>query len=215
MRIAVIGASGLTGQQVLRAAKLRGMSTHAVVRDAARVGTSADSIIEVSDFGSAPELLRAVAGTDSIIVTMGINRKTRSPWAPLVSPPDICSRTMAALVEAMRHPDAPERVIYMSSFGAGDQWNRLPFWIRTLIASSKIRIGYRDHTAAEALLRASGLDWTIVRPTALSNETGQDWSEAGPETSILRKIPRTAVAAALLDLLEGRAQHRTVSITGA
>ncbi|MCA2967503.1 MAG: NAD(P)H-binding protein [Acidobacteriaceae bacterium] len=74
---------------------------------------------------------------------------------------------------------------------------------------------HRDHTAAQALFRASGLHGTIVRPTALSNEAGQDWSEAGPETSILRKIPRTAVAAALLDLLEGRAKHRTVSITGA
>jgi len=90
----------------------------------------------------------------------------------------------------------------MSSFGAGDQWNKLPFWIRTLIATSKIRIGYRDHTAAEALLRASGLDWTILRPTALNDEAGQDWSEAGPETSVLRKIPRAAVAAALLEMLQ-------------
>lgn len=215
MRIAVVGASGLTGQQVLRLAKLRGMSTLAVVRDAARLGTAADSIIEVSDFGSAPELLRAVAGTDSIIVTIGINRKTRSPWAPLVSPPDICSRTVAALIDAMRHPDAPKRIVYMSSFGAGDQWNKLPFWIRALIATSNIRIGYRDHTAAEALLQASGLDWTILRPTALNDEAGQDWSEAGPETSVLRKIPRAAVAAALLEMLEGPAKNRTVSITGA
>ena len=215
MRIAVIGASGLTGRQVLRLAKLRGMSTIAIVRDAGRFEAPADSVVEVLDLGSAPELLRAVAGADAIVVTIGINRKTHSPWAPLVSPPDTCSRTVAALVEAMKHPNAPKRIIYTSAFGAAEQWKKLPLWTRALIASSKIRIGYSDHTAAEARLQASGLDWTILRPTSMSDEARQDWAEAGPETSVLRKIPRAAVAAALLDMLDRPAKHRTISITGA
>jgi kynurenine 3-monooxygenase len=191
------------------------MSTIAIVRDAGRFEAPADSVVEVLDLGSAPELLRAVAGADAIVVTIGINRKTHSPWAPLVSPPDTCSRTVAALVEAMKHPNAPKRIIYTSAFGAAEQWKKLPLWTRALIASSKIRIGYSDHTAAEARLQASGLDWTILRPTSMSDEARQDWAEAGPETSVLRKIPRAAVAAALLDMLDRPAKHRTISITGA
>lgn len=215
MQIAVIGATGLTGQEVLHAAKARGIAATAIVRDRWRLSAPAERIIELPDLNQINALERALSEVDCVIVTVGITRKTRSPWAPLVSPPDVCSQVVGTLVEALKAQEAPKRLIYMSTFGASEQWRELPLWIRGLIYTSNVYIGYRDHTAAELKLRNSNLDWTIVRPTALSEGRETEWIEAQSDTSVMSKISRVAVASALLDIYQKRRSSQIISITGA
>lgn len=213
MKIAVLGATGLTGQEVLRAAAERGIAATAILRDPARLGAPADRVVALPDVTDVAALSAAIDGCDAVMVTVGINRRTRSPWAPLVSPADTCTRTVQALVAAMAAPGAPKRVVYLSTFGAAEQWAKLPLPLRALIATSNIRVGYRDHAGAEAQLRASALDWTIVRPTALSEGPERNWVEAGPRASVLTKIPRAAVAQALLAALAPDMRGRVLPVT--
>ena len=43
-----------------------------------------------------------------------------------------------------------------------------PIWYRTIVRPL-LRHKYRDMAAMEQVIRASGLDWTIVRPVQLAN----------------------------------------------
>ena len=213
MRIAVLGATGLTGGEVLRIAAARGIATTAIVRDPARLRAPADRVVTLADFSSASMLAEAASGSDAVIVTLGLNRRTRSPWAPLTSPPDVCSRAVGTLIEAVKQEGSPARVIYMSTYGASEQWGKLPLVIRALISTSKILIGYRDHGAAEAKLKESDIDWTIVRPTSLDDGASTAWIEASPRTSVLNRISRAAAATALVDQLAAKSARRIISIT--
>ena len=65
-----------------------------------------------------------------------------------------------------------------------------------------LRAVYRDHTAQEAVVRASGLDWTIARPAALKDGPAQGKYRVGfrpDERNITSTIARADVAAFMLE----------------
>jgi uncharacterized protein YbjT (DUF2867 family) len=62
--------------------------------------------------------------------------------------------------------EGPERVVMLSSFvAARDRLTPVTRVVTGIAMSSQIK----DKTAGEEILRASGLDWTIVYPTKLTN----------------------------------------------
>jgi hypothetical protein len=106
---------------------------------------------------------KSVNGADAVAVCLGISRRTRSPFAPLVSPPDLTSRSVAAIVQAMERAGV-RRIVYVSAFGAGDSGSRIPWWGRAFLRLSQVRHLMADHTRSERLLSGSGLEWTARGP---------------------------------------------------
>jgi hypothetical protein len=62
-----------------------------------------------------------------------------------------------------------KRLIVVTAAGSGDSFPELPLFLRLVIKNTKMRYTYNDHTAQEALIKKSGLDWTIFRPMGLTN----------------------------------------------
>jgi len=72
----------------------------------------------------------------------------------------------------------------------------------------------RDSLAMEAIVQASGLDWTIARPPRLTQEgytTYRSREDAAPRMGF--SLSRKAVAAFMLDAIEQRKHfHKIVGI---
>ncbi|OXM59474.1 hypothetical protein CF165_47440 [Amycolatopsis vastitatis] len=56
----------------------------------------------------------------------------------------------------------------MSQLSAGDDWPRITPMFRALISVSSLKAAYNDRHGVDRVVRASGADWTLVRPVALS-----------------------------------------------
>ncbi|MFN7570835.1 MAG: NAD(P)-dependent oxidoreductase [Betaproteobacteria bacterium] len=208
MRLLVFGATGATGKEVLRLASAEGWNAHAFVRaNADRQVAEFAERMHRGDVTDPAATTPALAGVDAVAVCLGISRRSRSPFAPLVSPADLTSRATAAIVAGMR-AQRVRRIVYVSAFGAGESWGEIPWWGRAFIAASRVRFSIADHTRSEALLAASGLDWTALRPMMLDDRPAtQPAREMRPGDSLLNKVPRAALARTILRALADRGSY--------
>ena len=208
MRLVVFGASGATGQHVVSLAAKDGWSVRAVVRSETPRSTltGADESI-VGDPTDLDDVARVMGGADAVAVCLGISRRTRSPFAPLVSPADLTSRSVAAIVQAMQRAGV-RRIVYVSAFGAGDSWPRIPWWGRAFLLLSRVRHSMVDHTRSESLLAGSGLDWTALRPMLLDDTPSElPAQEMRPGDSLLSKVSRESLARMVMAVLGDPSTH--------
>lgn len=100
---------------------------------------------------------RAVKGQDAVIVVLGAGRKggVRAPG------------TANVIAASQRHGD--RRLVCQSTLGAGDSVTNPNFFWKHVMFGALLRPGYADHQEQERRVRASGLDWTIVRPAAFTD----------------------------------------------
>jgi nucleoside-diphosphate-sugar epimerase len=118
-----------------------------------------------------PDAVRkAVAGQDAVVVALGISDNPLAvQWLRRASTAlDVRSRGTAVIVEAMRQ-EGVRRLVVQSTFGLGDSWQSLNLqWKLTF----RLVIGrqFTDSAQQEALVRDSGLDWTLIRPVALTDD---------------------------------------------
>jgi putative NADH-flavin reductase len=106
---------------------------------------------------------RAVAGVDAVIQTLGV-----SPTPELIlGGTRLFSTAARVLVNAME-ARAVRRLICVTGFGAGDSRGRGGLLYNGALCLFLGRI-YADKDAQEWIIRRSRLDWTIVRPTILTD----------------------------------------------
>jgi putative NADH-flavin reductase len=155
----ILGASGPTGRNLVDQALAAGHDVTALVRNARRLTIAHPRLAAVVGDATDPQALdTAVRGKDAALSALGAGNSLRS---------DIAFRAVSALIPAMR-AHALKRVIFLSAFGVGESYQQ---------ASLPQRIAYRtllrhifaDKVKADAMLRESGLDWTLVYPTLLTN----------------------------------------------
>jgi len=77
------------------------------------------------------------------------------------------------------------RLIWISSHGVGDSRGQSGFVFERIFVPLRLRAEFTDKERQEALVSASDLDWTIVRPARLTN---------GPVTGRLRALPRLPIS---------------------
>lgn len=170
MKVLVVGASRGSGAAAVRALVRAG---HLVTAFARSVPTdSADDAVRTvaGDVMDADALGKAMVDQDAVIVALGI------PDSPLAvrlrrrasTHLDVRSRGTAKVVEAMRAAGV-RRLVVQSTYGIGDTYARLPLSLK-LFFSLLIKPQVEDHVRQEGLVRASGLDWTVVRPVVLNDE---------------------------------------------
>lgn len=212
MNLVVFGASGATGRHVVTLAAEAGHHVRAVVR-AGSPAPVAGLRVE-ADVVDPASVAHALRGADAVVVCLGISRRTRSPFAPLVSPPDLTSRAVAAIVAAMRDT-GPRRIVHVSAFGAGDSWARIPWWGRAFIRLGNVRHSIADHGRCEEILARSGLDWTALRPMMLDDAASdRPAREMMPADSLLAKVPRVALARTIVaTLCDANAINRAIALT--
>ncbi len=106
---------------------------------------------------------RALEGVDAVIQTLGV-----SPTPELIfGGTRLFSATTRILVNAME-ASAVKRLICVTGFGAGDSRGDGGLLYSAALCLILRRI-YADKDAQEWIIRRSWLEWTIVRPTILTD----------------------------------------------
>ena len=189
MKITVIGGSKGTGAQLAGLARDAGHEVTVLSRS----GTAPTGVRSVT--GSATDAVavrEAVTGADAVVVTVGGAKGVRHQRAQVTR----------AVIAAMREAGV-RRLVVQSSLGAGDSASQLPRPLGT-ITKLMLMLPLADHDEQEAAVRRSGLDWTVLRPTGLTDKpaTGS-WQalRVGDPGTLRNSIPRADLAACMLDAL--------------
>ena len=148
------------------------------------------------DVLDAEAVARAVIGHDAVVSTLG-------PRAG--SPADLCARGTRNVVDAMK-AGGVRRIVQVTGAMIGHPHTHLG-WLYRFIASRVPAAALDDRRTQERLVTSSGLDWTLLRPTRLSNGAPRGvWRTSSTEkVGALAHIARADVAAAIVRALEDTA----------
>jgi uncharacterized protein YbjT (DUF2867 family) len=163
--ILVLGATGGTGRLIVSEAQARGYNVTALVRSAEKAGDLAGARLVTGDARDANALRVALEGQDAVVSALG------TPASPLREVTLLSSATRA-LVEAMK-AEQVSRLVAITGIGAGDSRGHGGFAFDRLIYPLLLRHVYADKNRQEAIVRASGLDWVLVRPAVLNDKRGR------------------------------------------
>jgi len=173
MKILILGATGRTGRIIVTEALKRGYHVNILVRDKNSLPFSAKplTVFEGSP-ANAADLKIALRGCKAVISALNISRSSDFPWAEVITPEKLLSDIMSTLIPIAKQQNI-FRIITISAWGVLESRKEIPFWLKCLITYSNIGVTYKQHEAQEELLRTSGLNWTSVRPTMLTNSGKQ------------------------------------------
>lgn len=167
MRLVIFGANGPTGRLVTQRALAAGHGVTAVTRrpDAFPIEDPRLRVAE-ADALDAAAVDAVVAGHERVISTLGV------PYTK--EPVTIFSQTARNIAGAMsRH--GLRRLVCVTSIGVHTE---LPpgekFVFRKVIGPILLKMGrtlYEDARRMEDIVRATDLDWTVVRPSGLFDTT--------------------------------------------
>ncbi|MEV4639703.1 NAD(P)H-binding protein [Actinoplanes sp. NPDC049548] len=163
MRTVILGAAGRTGRELVTQALTAGHEVTAVVRTPGSLAARPGLTVVTADATDPAGVGRAVAGRDAVLSSLGV------PLTP--KPVTLYSDATAALITAM-HRYGVRRLITITSSVMDPSWRPTgePLFTTVLDPLINRRLGrttHEDMRRMEALVRDSGLDWTITRPSGL------------------------------------------------
>jgi putative NADH-flavin reductase len=161
----VIGASRGIGLETVKAALAAGYRVRAFARSAAAIPMEAPQLEKIAGDALDPaSVAQAVAGVDAVIQSLGAPRTAQSVLAATT----LFSRATRILIDAMR-AGGVKRLVTVTGLGAGDSRGHGGFLYDMLFFPLVLKRVYDDKDVQEQMIRASGLDWTIVRPGLLTS----------------------------------------------
>jgi putative NADH-flavin reductase len=164
--ILVIGASRGIGLETVKAALAAGHKVRAFARSAPSIDISNPNLTKVAgDARNRNEVTAAIQGVDAAIHTVGI-----ANLSELIFGTTLFSETTRVLVDAMQDTGV-RRLLMVTGAGAGNSRGRINVLYDNLLFPLLLQRAYNDKDIAEDIVTQSGLDWTIVRPGALTNRT--------------------------------------------
>lgn len=190
LNVLVFGGTRNTGLEVVKLLTVRGEKVTAFVRE-----TSDRSHLEplgvefvVGDAMDSGTIAKAFAQSDfdAVITTIGNIRAKPAP--DYIGNANIFDAAVAAGVK---------RVIMISTVGAGDSKEAAP-WVSRLLLMKVIPL----KTQAEDHLRASGLDYTIIRPGGLPYGGGTGRGVLSEDPNTFGFIARPDLARLLVGVLD-------------
>jgi len=174
MKLTIFGASGATGQQLIEQALAAGHQVVAYARNPARISASETGLTVVQgELSDTAAIRRVIHGAEAVISVLGPR-----PGEDLHSQP--LTHGMQAILAAMQ-TSGVRRLIISSTPSTADP-NDLPdiqFKLLVAIIKSTMRPAYEEIVNVARIVRASDLDWTIVRVSMLNNQPGTGRIRAG------------------------------------
>jgi len=185
MKIAVFGATGGTGRQIVKQALLAGHEVSVLVRSPERLSEpSKSATILVGDVLDPVKVQATIAGVDAVFVSLGSRGD---------SPENTVSAGTKNIITAMQAEGA-KRLVVVTSLGVGDSKNQVPLAFK-LVMKTVMRKIMADKELQEQYVQASGLDWVIVRPGELSNDPPTGDYKFGTDSAITAgRVSRADVA---------------------
>jgi len=207
MNLLIVGATGGTGRQLVTQALERGHQVTALVRRPPRAEPRPALTPVAGDVLDPGSLDPAMQGQEAVLSALGHRR-----W---LTPSRILSEGTGNLIAAMvRH--GVKRFVCETALGISDAWWQMGLYYTLFVRPVILPFYFRDKVRQEAVIRASGLAWTIVRPGMLTNGPPRGRYRHGAHVGHWLwtvRISRADVAAFMLDQLTDRRYVRaTVGI---
>ena len=190
--LAVTGSTGQLGGQVARLLAAAGSPQRLLVRDASRAPDLEGAVPAVASYADAAQARSALAGVKTLFMVSAAEAEDRLQQH--------YTFVDAAAEAGVRH------IVYTSFFGAGPDCT--------------FTLG-RDHYATEERIKASGMDYTILRNNFyldfLPLLAGEDGVIRGPAgDGLMAAVARAEIARSALAVLRDPALHvgRSYDLTG-
>ena len=193
-RILVIGATGGTGQELVRQLLDRGHKVTAFVRNRSKLKIEHPMLTVVQgnvlDYDSVE---KAVRGHGAVLSALGHKR--------FFYPARILSEGTRNLLRAMEKNDVL-RLVCASSLGIGSSAGRLGLYYTFFTIPVILPFYFWDKARQEKLIAGSHTRWTIVRPGLLTDKPAAGEYRHGPDAGSYIwsvRIPRADVAGFMID----------------
>ena len=140
-------------------------------------------------------LTRALDGCDAVVSALGTGM---GPFREV----SLLTVATRALVTAMTR-NGVRRLVCVSALGVGDSRGHGGFVFDRLFQPLLLSHAYKDKDRQEAAIRASSLDWVIVRPAMLTNDPARGSVRAVTDLAGVKggKIARADVARFVVEQL--------------
>jgi len=160
-RVLILGATGGTGRQLVEQALERGHIVTALARDPSALRVEHPRLTVVrGDVLDYPSVEVAVRGQDAVLSALGHKR--------FFYPTRVLSEGTRNLLRAME-THGVQRFVCETALGIGDSAGRMGVYYTFFVIPIILPFYFWDKTRQERLIAASGVNWVVVRPGALTN----------------------------------------------
>jgi len=226
MKVVIFGSTGKTGVELVKQALEQGHSVTAFVRDPARLAVENDNLtIVTGDVFNPSSVVKAIEGQDAVICALGAGSDLKKTTVRTTGTINIINSMQKnnikrlIVVTAMGvgeswNKNNIKRLIVVTAMGVGESWNTLSFFNKFFFATL-LRSSRDDHETQEAAVKESDLDWTIVRPSGLTETPRTGIYDVGENIlATTSKIARADVADLIIKEVEENALiGKAVTIT--
>jgi uncharacterized protein YbjT (DUF2867 family) len=152
--LAILGATGRTGQLLIAQAQAKGLKVRALARDPSRLKIEGVEVVK-GDIQDEQAMRTLFTGCDAVVCALG---------APTIAAGGVQSVAMPAILAAMGSAGV-RRYVSLSSAAAELPTDKLPLPVRMGFAVAKLALSryFADKKAETSALLASNLDWTMIR----------------------------------------------------
>jgi len=201
MNVTIFGASGGTGRILAEKCLAAGDAVTALVRDPAKLELRDRCRVIVGDARDPAPVVEAIRGADAVFSTLG----AKTPFEKS----DLLARAVPNIVAAMQ-ANSVRRLIVLGAGGWQPGALRNQGAIRRALmnfgARTLLKYPIASQRAQEAAILPSGLDWTIVAPSRLTNSKARGLNALHMDTEALpaqaSRISRADVAAVMFRALK-------------
>ncbi|HTT51984.1 MAG TPA: NAD(P)H-binding protein [Streptosporangiaceae bacterium] len=190
LRLAILGATGGIGGHVLNWAADAGYPVHVLARRPGAVPRRSGVTVTEGDATDPLAVADAVASADAVLSALG----PRGAKTPHLLP------TAAMVLTQAMAKTGPARLICVSAAGAFIREDAAASPVVKAILPRIFARSFADVRAMEEVIRASALDWTLVRPTRLVGTPARGEYRIRPDYPPpgLTKVARADVAAFMI-----------------
>ncbi|NOK58855.1 MAG: SDR family oxidoreductase [Chloroflexi bacterium AL-W] len=188
MKLLIFGATGGTGNELVRQALEQGHTVTAFIRNPTKLDRShANLYVVQGDVMDFVAVTQAMYGQDVVLSALG---------APPSNQDMVRTNGTRMVIRAMEQAGI-RRFICQSSLGFADSRNMLPLHMKYVVVPLILRHAFADHEAQEQLIKQSQLEWIIVRSGTLTDNGFTGTYRHGfdfTDTILTLKISRTDTA---------------------
>ncbi|WP_291100109.1 MULTISPECIES: NAD(P)-dependent oxidoreductase [unclassified Empedobacter] len=197
MKIIVFGATGSVGEKIVNQALEKGYSVTAFVRNPEKLTSKNHPNLNIfqGDVLNLADVKEAVKNQDVVLCALGDGKIGK-----------IRAEGTKQIITALKD-STTNRFICQSTIGAGNSYTNLNFIWKYVMFGFLLKKVLPDHNLQEKHIMESDLDYTIVRPSALTDgEISTNYQENFDETikKLSLKISRSDVANFMIQQIDSK-----------
>jgi putative NADH-flavin reductase len=167
MKIVVFGASGGTGQELVRQGLAMGHEVTAFVRRPESLASEPRVCVVAGDALDGQTVARAIAGQDVVLSALGSRSLRDSTLLP---------EAMVRILPAMKRHGVKRLIVLGASGawpGAARRLSRPAQMVLSVVERTLLKRPFESQRAMQELIRRSDTEWTVVQPPRLLNSPGR------------------------------------------